>query len=221
MIGDTGSGKSSSIRNLDPKETIVISVIANKRLPFKGSNQIYNAENKNKSNLTSSAEIVTFLDGIDKNLPHIKNVIIDDASYIMRYEFFNRIKDKGFEKFNEIANNFRNVIQKCSSMRDDINVFMMMHVDVKESDGSVIGYKPATIGKLIDDKFNPLELVATVLYCCPQYNDNGTPVFGFYTKRMKLNGIEIPAKSPDGMFEEEFIPNDLNIVIDKMNKFYN
>jgi hypothetical protein len=77
------------------------------------------------------------------------------------------------------------------------------------------------LGKLIDDKFNPLELVATVLYCCPKYKDNGTPEFGFYTKRMKLDGIEIPAKSPDGMFEEEFIPNDLNIVINKMNEFYN
>lgn len=220
MIGDTGSGKSSSIRNLDPKETIILSVV-NKVLPFKGSNKIYNTENKNRINLCKSSEIVAFLDGVDKNLPNIKNIIIDDASYIMRYEFFDRIRDKGFEKFNEIGNNFRNVMQKCTTLRDDINVFMMMHSDIKESDGSIIGYKPATIGKLIDDKFNPLELVATVLYCCPKYKDNGTPEFGFYTKRMKLDGIEIPAKSPDGMFDEEFIPNDLNIVINKMNEFYN
>lgn len=97
VIGDTGSGKSSSIRNLDPKKTIVISVV-NKVLPFKGSNKIYNSENKNRANLSSSADIVSFLDGIDKNLPNIENIIIDDASYIMRYEFFDRIRDKGFDK---------------------------------------------------------------------------------------------------------------------------
>lgn len=220
ILGNTGSGKSSSIRNLDPKETIIISVV-NKVLPFKGSNKIYNAENKNRTNIQNSQEIVDFLDGINKNLPHIKNVIIDDCSYIMRYEFFDRIKDKGYEKYNEIGNNFRRVIQKCTNLRDDINVFMMMHCEPKESEGSIVGYKPSTIGKLIDEKFNPLELVSTVLYCCPRYKDNGTPEFGFYTKRMKLDGIEIPAKSPDGMFDEEFIPNDLNIVINKMNEFYN
>lgn len=190
-------------------------------MPFKGSNKIYNTENKNRVNLQKASDIVAFLDGVDKNLQNVKNIIIDDCSYVMRYEFFDRIREKGYEKFNQIGDSFRMVIQKCTSLRDDLNVFMMMHSEPKESDGSIIGYKPSTIGKLIDDKFNPVELVSTVLYCCPQYNEKGLPIFGFYTKRMKVDGIEIPAKSPDGMFDEEFIPNDLSIVINKMNEFYN
>jgi hypothetical protein len=58
------------------------------------------------------------------------------------------------------------------------------------------------------------------LFCQPKYDENGIPKYGFYTHRCRINGVEIPAKSPDGMFEEDFIPNDLKYVVDKMNEYY-
>ena len=79
ILGTTGTGKSTSIRGLDPKETVIINVLG-KRLPFKGSNTVYNREKKNLFQVESSEEIVRLIEQIDKNDPHVKNVIIDDCS---------------------------------------------------------------------------------------------------------------------------------------------
>ena len=69
------------------------------------------------------------------------------------------------------------------------------------------------IKSLCDNKIdNPLESVTTTLVALPKYNEDGKPQYGFYTNRCLVNGVEVPAKSPDGMFSEIFIPNDLAIV---------
>lgn len=219
ILGDAGTGKSTSIKSLDPKETVVINVLG-KRLPFKGSKQAYNEENKNLFVVSDYIDILSLLTSINDKAGHIKNVVIDDAIYCMRIEFFNKSKEKGFEKYNELADHFRKIIAKCSELRDDLNIFMMLHIDVVESEGSIIGFKSASVGKLLDKMYNPLESVSVALFAQPRYDDKGNPEFGFYTKRMKVNGVEIPAKSPDGMFEEDFIPNDLGYVIKKYNEYY-
>jgi hypothetical protein len=59
------------------------------------------------------------------------------------------------------------------------------------------------------------------LYCEPKFDENGIPTYGFYTHKLRIDGIEIPAKTPAGMFEEDFIPNDLGLVVETMNKYYN
>ena len=148
------------------------------------------------------------------------NIIIDDAIYVMRTEFFDRSKEKGFDKYNELADHFRRIIAAGNNLRDDITVFMMLHTETVEADGSVIGYKASTVGKLLDKMYNPIESVSINLFSQPKYDDKGKPTFGFYTHPMKVNGIEIPAKSPDGMFEEDFIPNDLQLIVDKMKEYY-
>lgn len=65
-----------------------------------------------------------------------------------------------------------------------------------------------------------MESVTVTLFAQPKFNEDGKPEFGFWTKKMMVNGAEIPAKSPDGMFKEEFIPNDLALVIKAMNEYY-
>jgi hypothetical protein len=97
---------------------------------------------------------------------------------------------------------------------------MMLHTESVEADGSVIGYKASTVGKLLDKMYNPLESVSITLFSQPKYDDKGKPEFGFWTHPMKVNGIEIPAKSPEEMFEEDFIPNSLQLVLDKMHEYY-
>lgn len=219
ILGDTGTGKSTSIKSLNADDTVIINVLG-KRLPFKGSKSLYNVENKNLFTISTFSDIIALLDNINAKAPHVKNIIIDDAIYCMRIEFFNRSKEKGFDKYNELADHFRKIIAKCSSLRDDINVFMMMHIETVESDGSLVGYKSASVGKLLDKMYNPLESVAVTLFAQPKYNDKGEASFGFYTKRCMVNGVEIPAKSPADMFEEDFIPNDLAYVVRKMNEYY-
>lgn len=219
IMGESGSGKSTSIKSLDPKETFIINTLG-KRLPFKGSNSLYNADNKNIVQLNEWDKVTAYLMNIHKNAPHIHNIVIDDAIYIMRTEFFNRTKEKTYDKYNDLADHFRQIISTCSMLRNDLNVFMLLHTETLESEGSIIGYKTSSVGKLLDKMYNPVENVTIVLFAKPKFDDKGNPEFGFYTHKKLLNGIELPSKTPDGMFEEDFIPNDLGIVIKAMTEYY-
>lgn len=219
ILGKSGTGKSTSLKTLDPKTTVVIN-IKGKRLPFKGSTSMYNAENKNLFNVDDAADVVSLLKAIDANAKHIKTVIIDDFIYMMRTEYFNRIREKGFDKYNDLANHSRLVIDACEKMRDDIHIFLIMHSEDVTSGGSVLTYKVATIGTLLDKQYNPVEIVPVVLYSDVVFDENGTAKYGFFTRRALKDGVEIPAKSPDGMFADEFIPNDLGLVVNAMTEYY-
>lgn len=220
ILGPTGSGKSTSIKTLDPKSTVIINVLS-KELPFKGSRKMYNKENKNIFNIYKPLEIIQYLESISNNASYVKNIIIDDSTYIMRTEFFDRSKERGYDKYNELADHFRRIIATSNTLRDDLNIFMMIHSEPVETDGSIIGYKVSTVGKLLDKMYNPIESVSIALYCEPQFDDKGNATYGFYTHKKIVKGAEIPAKTPDGMFKEDFIPNDLNKVIEIMNEYYN
>ena len=219
ILGPSGTGKSTSIKGLDPKETVVLNVLR-KRLPFKGSNNIYNVENKNLFPIDDYTQIVNLLETINKKAPHVKNVIIEDMTYIMRKEFFKRAKETGYGKFTEIAQHFQQVISTCESMRDDVNVFFILHSEAIQSDKTTVGYKVSTVGAMIDSQYNPVEVVPMVLYSAIKFDDKGNASYGFYTHRCMEGTVEIPAKSPDGLFEEDFIPNDLGLVIKAMNEYY-
>jgi hypothetical protein len=219
ILGASGTGKSTSIKTLNPDETVVLNVLG-KDLPFKGSRANYTREKKNLIQTSNWDSISTMMQSISKNMPNIHNIVIDDAIYIMRTEFFDRSKERGFDKYNELADHFRRIIAAGNQLRSDIAVFMMLHTESIEADGSVVGYKASTVGKLLDKMYNPIESVSITLFSQPKYDDKGKPTFGFWTHPMKVNGIEIPAKSPDEMFEDDFIPNSLQLVIDKMKEYY-
>lgn len=219
ILGSSGAGKSTSIKTLNPQETVVLNVLG-KDLPFKGSRANYTREKKNLIQSSKWDSIAAMMQSISSNMPDIHNIVIDDAIYIMRTEFFDRSKEKGFDKYNELADHFRKIIAIGNSLREDITVFMMLHTETLEADGSVIGYKASTVGKLLDKMYNPLESVSITLFAQPKYDEKGKPEFGFWTHPMKVNGIEIPAKSPAEMFEEDFIPNSLQLVLDKMHEYY-
>ena len=219
VMGESGSGKSTSVKSLNPKETIVFNILG-KRLPFKGSAASYNVENKNIFKIDKYDTVITYLDSIDSKKPEIKNIVIDDAIYIMRTEFFDRSKEVGFNKYNELADHFRRIIAKCGSLRDDLNIFMLLHTESIEADGSIVGYKSSSVGKLLDKMYRPEENTAITLFAQPKFDDKGKASYGFYTHKMKVNGIEIPAKTPEGMFEEDWIPNDLGLVCKAMKEYY-
>ena len=220
ILGKSGSGKSTSIKGLDPNETIVFNVLK-KRLPFKGSSNVYNKDNKNLFNLDDYDSINKWLTSVDKGATYVKNIIIDDISYIMRKEYFKTAKQTGFNKFVDIASHFQSIISTAENMREDLNIFLMMHSEEVVSDNTIVGYKPSTVGKLVDSSYNPMEVVPVLLYAAVKYDENKNPIYGFYTHRCLEGSVEIPAKTPDGMFEEDFIPNDLGIVVKAMNSYYN
>ena len=112
ILGPSGTGKSTSIKGLNPKETIVFNTLK-KRLPFKGSGSLYNKENKNLLEVTDYSQMITYLESIDKNMQHVKNIVLDDSIFIMRKEYFDRAKESGFNKFTDLAIHFQKIIKTC------------------------------------------------------------------------------------------------------------
>ena len=219
LLGKSGTGKSTSIKGLDPKETVVINVLG-KRLPFKGSNSLYNKENKNLFQRDTYTDIISLIQNISDKAANVKNIILDDFIYVMRKEYFSRAKETGYGKYTELAQHFQQIISTCEKLRDDLTVFMILHSEDVQSDKVTTGYKVSTVGNLVDNCYNPLEVVPMVLYSSVKYDDKGNIEYGFYTHRCKEGVVEIPAKTPDEMFDEDFIPNDLGYVVKKMNEYY-
>lgn len=220
ILGKSGAGKSTSIKGLNPKETVIINTLK-KRLPFKGSNSLYNKENKNLFNVDEYTNIINLLQNISEKATYVKNIVLDDMIYVMRKEYFRRSKESGYGKYTELAAHFQQVISTCEGLREDLNIFFILHSEDVMSDNSITGYKVSTIGKLLDSQYNPVEVVPMVLYAAVKYDEKGVPSYGFYTHAAKEGSIEIPAKTPEGMFEDNFIANDLGVVVKAMNEYYN
>lgn len=218
IMGQSGSGKSTSIRTLEPEETAIFNVLG-KRLPFKGARAVYNEENKNLFNISDYGQIYSYLQGISKNRPERKNIIIDDATYLMRNEMFARAKENGYAKFTDMAQHFQQLLVLAQSLREDMNIFLVMHSEAVVNGSDIDTYKVATVGKMLDDKYNPMECVSICLYCDVKFDESGKPIHGFYTNVINVAGKRIPAKSPEGMFESDFIPNDLQMVVDAINNY--
>ena len=218
LLGKTGTGKTTSIRTLNPEETIIINVLG-KKLPFKGSDGLYNSDKKNLFRVEDYQQMINLLQACN-NQPHIKNIILDDCIYIMRKEYFKRAKETGYGKYTELAQHFQQIISTCEQMRGDINVFMILHSEDVQSDKTTVGYKVSTIGQLIDNQCNPMEVVPMVLYSAIKFDEKGKPSYGFYTHATMEGTIQIPAKTPNEMFAEDFIPNDLGAVVKAMNEYY-
>jgi hypothetical protein len=216
IVGQTGTGKSTSIKHLNPEETYIINV-AKKELPFKGSEKLYNLENKNYKEIDDANEITRLLKTISEKAPHIKNIILEDSNYVMGFTMLDKAMEKGYEKFSVMARDTVTMIRTAKQLRDDIIVFYFSHPDTIEDSGDIVGYKMKTSGKLIDSQINLEGLFTVVLYTHVEENKDGTVDYGFVTNRFK----KIPAKSPDGMFSEIKIPNNLQTVVNTINEYYN
>ena len=151
ILGKSGTGKSTSIKGLDPKETVVLNTLK-KRLPFKGSNSLYNEANKNLFNIDDYTQVISMLNTINEKATYVKNIIIDDSIYVMRKEYFKRAKENGYGKYTELAQHFQQIISTCENIRADINVFLVLHSEDIQSDKVIVGHKVSTIGNLLDNQ---------------------------------------------------------------------
>lgn len=218
IVGSSGSGKSTSIRTLNPEETFIINV-ASKPLPFKGWRSKYLLWNKdnpngnyiNTSDVTTINKILTYIN--TKRL-EIKNVVIEDAQYIMAFEYMDRALEKGFSKFNEIAQKFYSVLKSGISMRDDLNIIVTCHSEnIGTADDPQLKIK--TLGKMLDSSITVEGLFTYVLFTHIQVGDDNKPQYCFQTH----SDGSTTAKTPMDCFEEDYIPNDLQYVIDKIKEY--
>ena len=215
VVGESGTGKSTSIKHLDPKETYIINV-AGKELPFKGSGKLYNRENKNYKDVSDAKEILSLLKTISEKGLEIKNIIIEDANYIMSFNLLAKAMETGFTKFNLMGQGMLNIIQEAKKLREDLMIFYFSHPEAIEDGDEIVSYRIKTSGKVLANQIVLEGLFTVVLYT---YVDckNDQCTYHFLTNRY----LKYPGKSPEGMFDEIKIDNNLQLVIDKVKEYYN
>ena len=196
ILGNSGTGKSASLRNFEPGEIAVINC-AGKPLPFKNKFEQYTPK---FDNLT--ADILAAMDKTEK-----KTIVVDDAQYIMSFQYMRRIHENGWDKWNDIQGDFFNVIQACDYMPNDVIVYFLSHIATDDNGNEKI----KTMGKMLDEKITIEGLFTTVLKTSVQ---DGKYYF------LTQNSGKDTVKSPIGMFETYAIDNDLKYVDTKIRNYY-
>lgn len=204
IMGPSGSGKTYSLKNFKPEEVAIVSVEKG-RLPFKSdlkTNKIPNNFEDAKSYADLYAKKYRWiLDMIEKDKRPA--FVIDDSQYLLVNELFDRAGEKSYEKFTQMAANFRNLIHWINELDQEDKIVYFLHHTETGADGRE---KCKTIGKMLDEKLTVEGCFDIVLYC----QDHK-----FYTQ---ANG-QSTAKSPEDMFELE-IPNDLKAVDVAIRSYY-
>lgn len=223
IIGESGSGKSTGIRNLDPAETVIFNT-ANKPLPFKGWKSKYSAENKNLLSLTdivgddgrvNFSKLGKVFMRVNER-KEIKNFVIDDFQYLFAFEYFARANEKGYEKFTQLAKSMSDIATAPITLRDDLMVYFLTHAEeAYDTDGNR-KVKAKTIGKMIDNVLTLEGLFSIVLFARAKKTKEGID----YLFETATNG-ENTCKSPMDMFESKEIPNDLQLVRESIINYEN
>ena len=204
VIGRSGSGKTYSIKNFKADEVGVISVEKG-RLPFKTDIKTVKIPKDftvNTNAQLNAAKYAWIEMVITKS--KAKSIIIDDSQYLLVNELFDRSKEKGYDKFTDIAVNFRNLVHFVNDMPDEDKIVYFLHHSEADTDGRE---KAKTIGRMLDEKLTLEGCFDIVLYC----QDHK-----FYTQAEGMS----TAKTPEDMFPAAEIPNDLKAVDEAIREYY-
>lgn len=214
IVGESGTGKSTSLRNLNPETTFIISTTG-KPLPFRAWKKKYipiKIEGKNVSGnyYVSSKwdQILKILQIIDKMMPHIKQVIIDDFQYVLSYEFVDRATEVGYTKFSELAQHAMEILRYSEKMREDCKMIFLTH---SENVGDNVNpkYVIKTVGKLLSEKVTLEGLFTYIFFTKVDEGGSGRMEYKLITN----NDGSCVAKTSLGMFEDLEIDNDLDEII--------
>ena len=222
IVGESGTGKSTSLRNLNPEETFIISTTG-KPLPFKGWRKKYTSFKTDGKVVSGNyfvssnwEKILNMLRVINTKMPHIKQIIIDDMQYILSYEFVDRATEIGYGKFSELAQHLMEILRYAEKMRDNCKMVFLTHC---ENVGDALNpkYVIKTIGKLLAEKVTLEGLFTYLLFTRVNEGDNGKMEYKFLTN---TDGACV-AKTPLGMYDDLLIDNDLNEVIKTIDEYNN
>lgn len=197
VMGESGTGKSTSMRNCDAAITAVVNPVG-KPLPFKNHFDMLNNE-------TDARKITKYMK--DQAAAGKKIIVVDDFQYILAVPYMNRIKETGWDKYNDFGANYFEIIDVCKDLPDDVVVVYMTHLETLDNGLTTV----KLIGKLLREKITIEGLFTVVLRT--GVNEGK---YYFYTQ----NSGKDTVKSPLGMFPSYAIDNDLNYVVDKIRNYY-
>ena len=218
VVGRSSTGKTRSVIGLDSSETLIVSV-SGKAIPMKGFKKLYtplsaDGSTGNYIKTSDSNKVQQLLSLVDKKRHDIKVVVFDDYQYLMAFEFFQRADETGFSKFATIGKNGAAPLIKATTLREDLIIYVLNHEEeVSEN------FKPLrqikTIGKMVSEKLTMEGLFTVVLFSeIRVIEDERT--YGFVTN----SDGTTTAKSPEGMFDADFIENDLGKVTTAIREYY-
>ena len=204
ILGESGQGKSTSMRDLDPSSTLQIQAI-HKALPFRNNWKHITRDDKSGSIMVcdkpkSICEAIIKAPSIGRDV-----VVVDDFQYIMANEFMRRSSEKGFDKFTEMAKGVWDIVNAAAN--SNCIVYLLSHTST--DDRGVTRCK--TVGKLLDEKIT-LEGMATIVL--KAVKRDGQHLFTTQT-----DGFDT-VKSPMGMFESNAIDNNLSLVTKAIKDYY-
>lgn len=209
LMGASGSGKSTSLRNLPAEETAIIN-ITNKPMPFrnKDNKTIVSLESfkKEGENDLSFEELYRRIIATIKKTTK-KIIVIDDSSYMMTFENFEKATNKGYDKFTNMAKNYYDLIKSAISCGDEKIVYVITHEEIDDVNQL---YRPKTIGKMLSNQLVIEGLFSIVLRSLYK---NGEYIF-----QTQNDGTSV-CKAPMDMFDKKEIPNDL-FEVDKIVREY-
>lgn len=207
ILGTSGSGKTTSMRTLNHKETFILNVL-DKPLPFRGYKKQYNAENKNYYATDDYGQIIAYIRAINERRLDIKTIVIDDFNFVLSNEYMRRARENGFTKFIEMGIHTFDVVEELKKLREDLFCFIMSHTEI-DHEGII---RAQTVGKIVPNKVSIEGRVLTVLH--------SRVISGEFKFLTQFDGM-YAAKSPMGLFDDMYIDNDLQFVKDKMQNYFN
>lgn len=204
IIGTSGSGKTTSLENLDPKQTFYIDADG-KGLSWKGWRKQYNKENKNYFQCDAPEQIFSLMQTIDEKQKQIKFLVIDTLNGCMVADEMRRSKEKTYDKWMDLAQSVYNIVDYSNKMRDDLTVILIGHTQTSDDGFTCMLTNGRKLNKIcLESK------MTTVLLS--RINENGEYVFETRAKNST-------AKTPRGAFDNDEIPNDITLVIDALKDF--
>ena len=209
ILGQSGTGKTTSLRNLNPDEVLLIQAVK-KPLPFKSKDWVPCTKANPTGSILVTDNAQTIVGAMQRT--HKPIIIIDDFQYILANEFMRRVLDNetgnaAFAKYNEIARNAWDILMCAGKLADSTRVYILAHT--QEDDSGRI--KAKTIGKLLDEKIT-IEGLLTIVMRTAVIN-------GQYLFSTQNSGSDT-VKTPMDMFEQEHIPNDLAMVDAAVTDYY-
>ena len=194
ILGESGTGKSTSMRSMDPAQTLLIQAIK-KPLPFRSEGWRYvTKDGGNMIVRDSAADIIELMHRTRREV-----IVLDDYQYILANEFMRRTDERGFDKFTDIGKHAWEIIRAAADLPEHKRVYVLSHTETTDA-GRV---KAKTIGRMLDEKIT-LEGMFSIVLRTAVINDQ-------YVFRTRNNGSDT-VKTPLGMFDSETIPNDLAAV---------